>query len=90
MNSADLHISRLEWKHFKHFIEENLSPNKTVLFPPSSNNPLEEIKAQAERDAIIQVLKLCGGNKTEAAKLLKISRPLLYQKMKRLQIDVNQ
>ncbi|MFC7395548.1 helix-turn-helix domain-containing protein [Scopulibacillus cellulosilyticus] len=46
-------------------------------------------KKKAEREAIMQVLNMCHGNKTKAAKLLKISRPLLYQKMNRLGINHN-
>jgi two-component system response regulator AtoC len=48
---------------------------------------LEEVKRQAERQAILQALAMCSNNKSETAKLLKIPRPLLYQKMKRLGIE---
>ena len=40
----------------------------------------------AEIQLIRETLRKAGGNKTQAAKLLNISRPLLYQKMKRLKI----
>lgn len=49
-------------------------------------NPIEEVKKDAERKLIIEVLKRFNGNKTKAAKHLHISRPLLYQKINRLGI----
>lgn len=49
-------------------------------------NPIEEIKKDAERKLIIEVLTRFAGNKSRAADYLKIQRPLLYQKMKRLGI----
>lgn len=50
----------------------------------SSENPLDDARKQVEREMILQVLQDCDGNRTKAAKMLKISRPLLYQKMNRL------
>ncbi len=50
------------------------------------DNPIEDIKQEAERNLIINVLKQFDGNKTKAAEFLKIQRPLLYQKMSRLGI----
>lgn len=41
----------------------------------------------AEREAIIKALEKTGGNKSKAAKLLKMSRSRLYVKMERLNID---
>lgn len=49
-------------------------------------NPIEAVKNDAERKLIQDVLLRAEGNKTKAAEILKISRPLLYQKMKRLGI----
>jgi DNA-binding NtrC family response regulator len=40
-----------------------------------------------EEKLIREVLQKFHGNKTQAASFLKISRPLLYQKMKRLGIE---
>lgn len=50
-------------------------------------NPIEAAKRSAERELILETLEKCEGNKTKAAKLLKISRPLLYQKINRLGIE---
>jgi transcriptional regulator with PAS, ATPase and Fis domain len=51
-----------------------------------ADNPIEEAKRQAEKALIIHTLKKFENNKTKAAKYLKISRPLLYQKINRLSI----
>ncbi len=50
-------------------------------------NPIEIVKREAERKLIMQVLEMFENNKTKAAAYLKISRPLLYQKMQRLGIS---
>lgn len=48
--------------------------------------PLDEIVAETERQAIEAALRETGGKKAPAAKLLKISRARLYDKMKSLKI----
>ena len=48
---------------------------------------LAQIKAEAERDAIVAALKATGGNKTRAAELLRIHRVKLHEKMKRYRIS---
>jgi transcriptional regulator with PAS, ATPase and Fis domain len=64
----------------------NISTDINEVF--DSINPIESLKNSAERELIIKVLSDCDNNKTKAAKILKISRPLLYQKMKRLNIKL--
>lgn len=54
----------------------------------AEDNPIEAIKREAERKLINETLIRFDYNKTKAAEFLKISRPLLYQKMKRLGIRV--
>jgi two-component system response regulator AtoC len=41
--------------------------------------------ASLERDEIERVLKTCGGNRTEAARMLGISRKTLWHKLKQIQ-----
>jgi transcriptional regulator with PAS, ATPase and Fis domain len=49
---------------------------------------LEEQKNQFEKEAIIKALIHTKGNKTSAAKLLKIDRSILYDKLKRYNISL--
>lgn len=58
--------------------------DRKIKYDISADNPIEDVKKQAEKDLILQVLEDCDGNMSRAAKLLKVSRPLLYQKKKRL------
>lgn len=53
-----------------------------------SDSPIEVIKKEAERKLINETLAMFDNNKTRVANYLKISRPLLYQKMKRLGISL--
>ncbi|WP_183192403.1 sigma-54 interaction domain-containing protein [Brevibacillus fluminis] len=87
LNSIAVDVTRLEAHHFERFATEMLAATNLSPLSSAHQNPLEEVKRQAERQAILQALTLCGGNKSETAKLLKIPRPLLYQKMKRLGIE---
>jgi DNA-binding NtrC family response regulator len=50
------------------------------------HKPIEEVKRDAEKKLIIKILDMYQGNKSKTAEYLKIPRPLLYQKMKRLGI----
>jgi len=73
---------------------EPLSPEDFSL--TLDNEPLDNIKVAegktqqgleiAEREMILKALQQTGGNKTEAAKLLKITRRRLYSRMKILDI----
>ena len=49
---------------------------------------LRHILEDAEKRAIIEALRLSGGNKARAAKMLGIHRTGLYQKLKRYQLTV--
>jgi len=51
-------------------------------------NPIEVVKREAERKLIMHVLSMFEGNKSRSAEYLGISRPLLYQKMSRLGINL--
>jgi transcriptional regulator of acetoin/glycerol metabolism len=46
--------------------------------PAELIRPLEDV----EREAIIQAVELCRGNKTEAARLLGISKTSMYRRLK--------
>lgn len=60
-------------------------PGKAADHP----SPIEAVCYQAERALILQTLKEYQWNKTRTAQALKIARPVLYQKMKRLKISGN-
>jgi len=49
---------------------------------------LRQVIADAERNAITETLRVAGGNKAKAAKMLGIHRTALYQKMRRHNISV--
>ena len=61
--------------------------SSSISLDEFETNPIENAKKKAERDIIVQAIERCNGSKAKAAKLLGISRPLLYQKMKRLGLD---
>jgi DNA-binding NtrC family response regulator len=44
--------------------------------------------AEAEVRAIVEALKYCNGNRTEAARLLGIHRTALYKKLDSYGIDI--
>lgn len=48
--------------------------------------PLSEQKAQSEKAAILHALEVCGMNKSKAARMLNISRTLLYKKLEKYEI----
>ena len=47
---------------------------------------LSEQKAESEKEAIRHALEACGGNKSRAARMLNISRTLLYKKLEKYEI----
>lgn len=49
---------------------------------------LEEIKERSEKEEIIKAIEKSGGNKTRAAKLLNISRSVLYNRINKYNIDL--
>lgn len=67
---------------------EHLPPLPGVSFSPAATEtaevqPLEEVLARAEREAIQRALAATGGNRTRAAALLGISVRSLYYKMEK-------
>ena len=62
----------------EHPLQISQEPNKLTM--PAYHRQREE----KERETILQALKQSGGNKSETARILGISRSWLYEKMKRL------
>jgi DNA-binding NtrC family response regulator len=61
-----------------------LQQTELGALPPSGVQTLDDV----ERNAILQALAQCRGNKKKAAELLGIQRPTLYNKMKRYAIEL--
>jgi transcriptional regulator with PAS, ATPase and Fis domain len=51
--------------------------------------PLKEEVNQIEAQKVKEILLLCGNNISKAAKLLKVSRPSLYSRIKKYNIDTS-
>lgn len=82
MNNIDANDEVLRAQH----IPESLG-NRKKKITLQTDNPIKEAQDAAEREVVIYALKTAGGNKAEAARLLKIARPVLYRKMERLKIE---
>lgn len=82
MNFAD--GDTLTQKDFNFFIKRRSS---TFPIYDPNKNIIEDTKKQAEKELIESALSHFKYNKTHAANFLNISRPLLYQKMRRLGIS---
>jgi len=68
------------------FIEKNVLPAE--LFLSENENTTAEFSLSVnERDTIINALAQAKNNKSEAAKLLKINRKTLYNKLKQYNLD---
>jgi transcriptional regulator with PAS, ATPase and Fis domain len=75
----------LTFEHFDHLkikINKNYNPGQTT--DPAPKRTLEDV----EKESIINALKETGNNKSQAARLLNISRQSLDRKMERLGIGV--
>jgi len=57
---------------------------ESMRFSISGHKGLSRSLAQVETDHITHVLKIVGGNKTQAAKILKIDRKTLREKLKKM------
>jgi DNA-binding NtrC family response regulator len=89
---------KLEISHFKKFeTSRNVFGNPVVrgtLFEEKSEDiekkdaimSLKEQKSNSEKAAIISALEHCGNNKAKTARMLNISRTLLYKKLERYNI----
>ncbi len=62
---------------------------QTMPTPPSEIVPLRATLEATERNAIQEALQRCGGNRSEAARRLEISRATLYEKIQRLSIELH-
>lgn len=68
-------------------------PFGSALIPdsiPDEGIDLSGVVSKVERELLLQTLEKTGGNKMQAAKLLNMKRTTLVEKIKRLQIDLNE
>ena len=63
--------------------------SKAAMPVDAGTVPIQQVKADAEKAAIVAALKKTGNNKVKAAALLSINRPLLYKKMKKYAIALD-
>jgi len=79
---------QLEIGHFEFFFPRVVGQRNPVA-PKRQGTPcLEEVRAAAEREAIIQALADANRNKKLASKILNIDRSVLYDKMKKYGIPL--
>ncbi len=79
------HGTSLETEDLKGFFTEVLMTPSAQDFKDYSS-PLNEVRDRAEREAITKALEICGQNRVKAARLLKISRASLYNKIEKYKI----
>jgi DNA-binding NtrC family response regulator len=70
------------------------APEARAGSPPTIGASLHEIAeraaSDAEREAITRALRLCGGNKSHAARVLQVNFKTLHLKMRRYGIDAHE
>ena len=83
------HYGTLTLNDFDFFLEnlQNSDLEKISFDSFSEETSLKKLTMSNEKNAIIEALKITKGNKSKAAKLLKIDRSRLYAKMKKLDIE---
>jgi len=77
---------QLKLEHFQGFLLSTVS-NHTDVASFEEPNPLENARDAAEKNLIIQALKVTEWNMSSAAKILNISRPALYYKVEKHKIQ---
>ena len=80
-------FSRDNILHVENFMSEKSPEAVDVYTAEDGEKLINQARDEAERDVILKALERFGNNKTRTAEFFGIARPLLYQKMKRLNIE---
>ena len=78
---------RLTEKEFDIAFMDNHGSGESPTDGSMSKKLIDQVRDDAEKKLIMSVLKRFDNNKTKTAEFLNVARPLLYQKIKRLNID---
>lgn len=81
--SLDEGTCEMTLRHLPPYILEKGIPVSSPPPPASGHASLSEARETVERDTILSALKETGDNKSQAAKILGISRNELYKKLKK-------
>jgi transcriptional regulator with PAS, ATPase and Fis domain len=76
----------LQPEHIFGFKQEEQKGESGENSMPTDKRTLDSQRSETERKAIIQALKQCNGSKTEAARMLGISRQMLHNKIRQMNI----
>ncbi len=77
-------LERLLILHHPDSLNEGLLFEETTIFGTITGS------GESERDRILNALRLCGGNKTESAKILAMPRRTLYHKIAKYSIQAEE
>ena len=70
-------------------LPEKIKSSRFTQSPHQQTFQLHELLENTEREAIINTLQLCKGNKTQAIEILGISRRCFYQKLSKYNLLLN-
>ncbi|MCP4668632.1 MAG: sigma-54-dependent Fis family transcriptional regulator, partial [Deltaproteobacteria bacterium] len=68
--------------------EMNAAQRPSPYFDSGEGLSLKKASKRLQRDLIEKALKQTGGNRTQAAKLLEISRPMLISRIKEYGLEL--
>lgn len=80
----------VEPHHLPMRFRSGMDARRTSPMPKLSDMELEPLLTRVESEHIQQVLDACSGNRSEAARILGITRPKLYRRMEQLGMAANQ
>ena len=76
----------IEWCHMKDYFE-NKKLRRHERYVEGQNFEIKTMKRSIEKSIVLEAIDKCDGNKTQAAKMLGISRTMLYKKINRYHLN---